>query len=132
MKIPKTTLSAIFRAIRNEFIKSEAYKDCIQANSSRSGPKGGLRTKCTLCKRSYLPKEIEVDHMEDSQGPVVPFHLFYYQMCVYDYYDRVFNVLKIRPLCKPCHSKTTSEQNIKRKEIKKQNESTANTKRLSK
>lgn len=119
-QIPKSTLSAIFRAIRTEFTKSDLYEECVKSSSVRKGPRGGIRVKCQICKKFYLPKEIEVDHIEDELGPVVPYSLYYYEMCVYEYYRRVWT-LPIRTLCKEDHSIVTKEQNLKRKQVKIKN-----------
>jgi len=116
--IPKHILNAIFRAIRNEFKKSDTYKQCILDNSIPSGPRGGLRTQCDICKEYFLPKQIEVDHLEDELGVVVPYGKKYYEVDIETYYRRVFFDLKIRCLCKEHHKQVTAAQNLKRKQYK--------------
>ena len=114
MQLPKKVLNACFRAIRLQFLLDPRYKECVAKASKKKGPRGGLRTKCSDCKKWFIPGKIEVDHIE----PVVPYSKFYYELTVEEYYERVWN-LPITPLCKPCHKVKTKADTVKRKEAKK-------------
>jgi transposase-like protein len=110
--IDRATLRLIFNAIRTSYKRSSVYEEAIAGYLSRKkGPRGGSRYDCQMCKKPYTKAYIEMDHHPE---PVVPIGTRWYNLSVYEYYDRVFNG-KVRALCKSCHKKHTKEQKKQRK-----------------
>lgn len=112
MDIDKDTLKLIFHAIRTSFKRSSIYEKAMHRFLSKiTGPRGGERFDCVLCKKPFSKPEIEMDHHPD---PVVPLNKRWHQMTVQEYYDRVFG-FDVRSLCKSCHKAHTKQQNKTRK-----------------
>ena len=99
-----------FKAIRDSFKKSDRYKAVVDAAlSETTGPRGGKLYDCFMCNEPC--KQFDLDHQPIT---VVPFELYYYQVDVYDYYNRVFT-LNVELVCKKCHkNKTAAERKLRR------------------
>lgn len=104
--IDKKTKQYIFKAIRDVFTWSEQYA----AHFTK-----GRTNACDICKKLCVKSEMELDHDPD---PVVPFDLYWYELSVKEYYNRVW-CLPARKVCKPCHKEHTKLQRKERSDAKK-------------
>ena len=66
---------------------------------------------CAKCRE--VTKDIHVDHINPVIDPKVGWQGWDI------YYDRLFNG-DLQPLCRPCHKIKTREENVERKETRKQ------------
>jgi hypothetical protein len=111
VEIDKATLRMIFNAIRSSFKRSDLYhEERERYRSKKTGPRGGVRYDCAICKKATEQKDIEMDHYP---APVVPIGTRWHQLTVQDYYDNVFG-LSVRALCKSCHKAHTKQQKKQR------------------
>lgn len=110
-------MERIQKRIRQEFSMSELAR--IARNnylSSETGPRGGARYDCNICKFPYTDKQIDVDHID----PVIPIGVLGKDMDANWYIERTFcDISNLQVLCKVCHKVKSDDENRRRVVVRK-------------
>lgn len=120
-RMTKKELGLLKGAIRRVFSRSDLRREIIakariQDHVDPSRPRVKKWGLCKQCKEPTPEYLMQVDHVD----PIIPLNSSLEEMSIDDLVNNVWcDVNKLNPLCKPCHSKKTKEENRIRRELKK-------------
>lgn len=118
-RITKKEQGLLKGAIRRVFSRSELRKFAILTSIIEyidpKRPRVKKWSMCTECKQPTPTYLMQVDHID----PIIPISKSLDTMSWDDVIDRTWCEQKgLNPLCKPCHSKKTKEENKLRRRMK--------------